>query len=469
MIRTIFGTCSVLLLCNIVVTNNSQAQTPPEKTFKMMQITHDAGGHTINNTQCFSPDDQWIVYDTRNNDSQNSATGFISMVNTHTAEVKELYHTQNQTSYGPGVGAATFSPTRNRVLFIHGIRNSNNNNPYGFTRRTGVAIDIADPFHPIFMDARNIISPFTPGALRGGTHAHTWSGDGEWISFTYNDYIIEQLGKTDSSMKDLRTVGVMVPGHAVKVPINAAGENNDGEMFAVVVAKVTDNPRPGSNEISKAFDEGWVGTKGYQKSDGSWQRRAIAFQGEIKNIDGTNKTEVFVLDMPDDLTKATPGFPLEGTDSSRPNVPAGIIQRRLTYSHNGILGPRHWLRTTADGKIIAFLSKDNNGIIQVFGVSPNDGQITQLTFNAHSVQGPFNFSPDGKQLAYLSENSVYVTDINTGKSRQITPTYPEEERPAGGVAWSNNGGMIAFNKYAMDDKTHKYFLQIFLLKVNASL
>jgi hypothetical protein len=31
------------------------------------------------------------------------------------------------------------------------------------TRRTGVAIDIEKPFHPIFMDARDITPPFTPG------------------------------------------------------------------------------------------------------------------------------------------------------------------------------------------------------------------------------------------------------------------------------------------------------------------
>ena len=466
--RNIFPVCTLAQLCSMVIISYGQAQGLPE-TFKLMQITQNQGGYTIYNTQCFSPDDQWIVYYTHNKDSLISSTGCISMLNTHTAEIKELYHTQNQTSDGPGVGAASFSPMCSRVLFIHGIRNANKNNPYGFTRRTGVAIDIADPFHPIFMDARNIISPFTPGALRGGTHAHTWSGDGQWISFTYNDYIMEQLGKADPSVKDLRTVGVMVPGHAVNVPMDSAGENNNGEMFAVVVAKVTENPRPGSNEISKAFDEGWIGTKGYQKSDGSWQHRAIAFQGEVKNTDGTNKTEVFVLDMPDDLTKATPGFPLEGTISSRPNVPEGVIQRRLTYTHNGILGPRHWLRTTADGKIIAFLSKDDNGIIQVFGVSPNDGKISQLTFNAHSVQGPFNFSPDGKQLAYLSDNSVYITDINTGKSKQITPCYPEEERPAGGVVWSNNGEMIAFNKFVKDGKTGKYFLQIFFCRRQAQL
>lgn len=453
------------VLCIIATSNACPAQDIFHKQFKPMQLTHNSSGHTIHNTQCFSPNDEWIVYDTRNVDSMIGSTGSIAMVNTETGEIRELYHTKNQTVYGPGVGAVTFSPTHNSVLFIHGIRNAVKTKPYSATRRTGLAIDIANPFHPIFMDARNIISPFTRGALRGGTHAHTWSADGKWISFTYNDYIIQQLSKTDSSLKDLRTVGVMVPGHPVKVPGDAGGENNDGEMFAMVVAKVKENPAPGSDEISKAFDEGWIGTKGYQKADGSWQHRAIAFQGEVKNADGTNKTEVFVVDLPEDLTKATPGFPLEGTASSRPNVPAGVLQRRITYSKNGVAGPRHWLRTTSDGKLVAFLSNDKNGIVQIFGVSPNGGNISQLTFNAHSVQGTFNFSPDGKLLAYLCDSRIYISDLKTGASRQITPRNSNEEQPTGGVVWSHNGKMIAFNKYVID-KSGKAFLQIFLLNAN---
>jgi hypothetical protein len=442
----------------------SQPSILSSDKFKVMQLTHDTVGHTIHNTQCFSPDDQWIVYDTRNHDTLIASTGSISMVNTQTGEIRELYHTSHQTMYGPGVGAATFSPARNRVIFIHGVRNSNESNPYGFTRRTGVAIDIAKPFHPIFMDARDINSPFTAGALRGGTHAHNWSGDGKWISFTYNDYVIRQLEKQDSSVKDLRTVGVMVPGHPVQVPYDPSEENNSGEMFSVVVAKVTENPRRGSDEIDKAFDEGWVGRKGYQKSDGKWQRRAIAFQGEVIKNDGTKKTEVFLLDLPNNLTKASPGQPLEGTATSRPNVPSGVTQQRITNTVNGIEGPRHWLRCTPDGKIIGFLAKDDKEIIQIFGVSPNGGKITQLTFNNYSIQGPFNFSPDGKSLAYLADNNVFVTDLKTGKSKRLTHQSSTDEQVMGSVVWSNNGKMLTFNKYVKDDKTGKVFLQIFLIK-----
>ncbi|HEX5154665.1 MAG TPA: DUF3748 domain-containing protein [Parafilimonas sp.] len=429
-----------------------------------MQLTYDNGGHTIHNTQCFSQDDKWIVYDTRNNDAMIAGTGSISMVNTQTGEIRELYHTKHQTLYGPGVGAATFSPAADRVIFIHGIRNADKNNPYSFTRRTGVAIDIAKPFQPIFMDARDITPPFTPGALRGGTHAHTWSADGKWISFTYNDYIMQQLEKKDPSVKDLRTVGVMVPGHPVAVPHNLSEENNSGEMFSVAVAKVTENPRPGSDEIDKAFDEGWIGSKGYKKSNGEWQHRAIAFQGEVTNPDGTKKTEIFVLDLPEDLTTAGPGRLLQGTISSRPEVPAGITQRRITNAANRIEGPRHWLRCTPDGSLIAFLSKDEKGIIQLFGISPNGGKISQLTFNDYSIQGPFNFSPDGAYVAYLADNSVFVTEIKTGTSKRLTPPVYNEENLTGPVVWSNHGFMLAFNKYIKDKKTGNLYLQLFIIK-----
>lgn len=458
-----FKFCLLFAVCFPVLSGYSQSSFFTNDQFNTMQLSHGKGGHTIHNTECFSPDDQWIVFDTRNNDTLIGSTGNISMINTHTGVLRELYHTKHQTIYGPGVGAATFSPTANHVIFIHGIQNADKNNPYGFTRRTGVAIDIAKPFHPIFMDARDITPPFIPGALRGGTHAHNWSGDGKWISFTYNDYIMQQMEKKDSAVKDLRTIGVMVPGH-VHVPYDASEENNSGEMFSVVVSKVIQNPQPGSDEIDKAFDEGWIGVNGYQKSDGSWQHRAIAFQGEITNADGTKKTEVFVVDMPEDLTKARPGKPLEGTATSRPNVPEGVSQRRLTYTTNGIQGPRHWLRCTPDGKLIAFLSKDNNDVIQLFGVSPNGGKITQLTFNPYSVQGPFNFSPDGKYLAYLADNSVFVTDVKTGNSKRLTQRSSIEEPVVGSVVWSNHGAMLAFNKYVKDHKTNEVFLQIFIIK-----
>ena len=232
--------------------------------YKERQLTSGPQGHTINPSQVFSDNDQWIVFDTRNDDTGIGKTGSIGMVNTHSGETRELYHTKNQTDFGPGVGAAAFSPVDKRVLFLHGIRNADSEKPYDLTRRTGIAVDIDHPGIPLFMDARNIVAPFTPGALRGGTHAHSWSADGKWISCTYNDYVLQQLSKTDSSVKDLRVVAVIAPFGKVSVPVNGE-ENNNGEMFAAVVTRVTADPKPGTDEIDRAFDETWIGKNGYQK------------------------------------------------------------------------------------------------------------------------------------------------------------------------------------------------------------
>lgn len=449
---------SALICFNFVYCTNAQKEG--NMHFKESQLTHDKYGHFLNSTQVFSPDDKWIVYDTRNDDGGIGVTGTIEMVNVETGEIKQLYKTTNQTKFGPGVGAVTFNPKVDTVLFIHGIRNADEKKPYGFARRTAVAVDINKPMEPIFMDARNITAPFTPGALRGGTHAYAWSGDGEWICFTYNDYVIEQLAKTDSTVKDLRTIAIMAPGK-VSIPADTGLENNSGEKFSVVVADVKENPAPGSDEIDKAFDEGWVGKNGYKKKDGTRQNRAIAFQGNVKNNQQQTIAEVFIADIPDDVTKALPGKPLEGTSATRPNVPAGVTQRRLTFTEKGIVGPRHWLKSTGDGSLIFFLTKDENGIVQIYTVSPNGGEPQQISFNEFSVDGPINVSPDDQYISYIADNSVFITNIKTHQSFRLNAAE-KDAYPFGAVIWSNDGKLLAFNR-KLKQADGAYY-QIFILR-----
>ncbi len=416
--------------------------------YKEIQLTQGAAGHCLNSTQCFSPDDHWIVFDSRNEDTQIGSTGTIAMVHTGTGEIRTLYRVPGQTAYGPGVGAATFSPVADRVLFIHGISNAGKDNPYSVTRRTGVAIDIAHPQKPVFLDARDVVAPYTNGALRGGTHAHTWTADGEWISFTYNDAVAEP---------GLRTVGIMVPGRQVIVSPDEKGENHDGEMFAMLVVPVVARAAPGSNEVEKAFDETWIGS--------SKNRRAIAYQGNVRDENGHLKTEIFIAGIPSDLLELLTQMDLRGTSTSLPVVPDMITHRRLSFTEKGVSAtPRHWLRSNADGSQIAFLMEDNKGHIQLFGVSPVDGKVTQFTSHGFSIQGPFNFSPDGKMLAYTADNSVFITDVVSGKTERITAKTEDDGRPVGSVNWSNNGKMLCYNRYT--DAADGRFLQVFLLRLD---
>lgn len=161
------------------------------KNRESVQLTNSKKGHMLHHNGVFSKNNQWIVFDTRNDETKIGETSEIGIVNPYTREEKIIYHTYKPTKYGPGVGGASFSPKEDSVIFIHGLSTANKEKPYGFTRRTGVAVDLNKPFEPIFMDARDITFPYIAGSLRGGTHSHCWSPDGRLISFTYNDEFVD--------------------------------------------------------------------------------------------------------------------------------------------------------------------------------------------------------------------------------------------------------------------------------------
>src|SRR5207249_8992573 len=121
--------------------------------------------------------------------------------------------------------------------------------------------------------------------------------------------------------------------------------NRDSDYFTVLATRTTPNPKPGSDEISKAYEEGWVGDKGYVRADGSRQRRALAFQGNVLTTGHQTVPEVFIVDLPEDVTIPGDG-PLAGTPTRMPYPPKGAVQRRLTFTTErkfpGLQGPRHW-------------------------------------------------------------------------------------------------------------------------------
>ena len=135
------------------------------------QITNDLSyNHDLDNNDNFSPDNHWLVYDTRTEEGGIAASAKIEKVNVETGEKKVLYVLSNNAEWGPGAGAVSYSPVDNSVVFIHGLMSLTKENPYQQWRRTGVIINDAAPNVPVFMDARDITPPYTKGALRGGTH-----------------------------------------------------------------------------------------------------------------------------------------------------------------------------------------------------------------------------------------------------------------------------------------------------------
>src|SRR4026209_2799093 len=76
------------------------------------KITDRATGHILTNTNVWSPDGRWIVYDTRSDPAGEKFDGHtIEIVNVDKGEVRELYRSRN----GACCGVATFSPKADKV------------------------------------------------------------------------------------------------------------------------------------------------------------------------------------------------------------------------------------------------------------------------------------------------------------------------------------------------------------------
>lgn len=419
-----------------------RAMNPVER-----QVTRGPGGRILTNIGVWSADGEWIVYDTRSGPSGETFDGpRIEMVRVSTGEVRVLYEARN----GAHCGVATFHPAENRVVFILGPEHPTPDWEYGMYHRQGVVVDAARPGAAVNLDARDLTPPFTPGALRGGSHVHVWAPTGDWVSYTYEDHILAQFAEeTDAHEANLRNVGVSVPGRPVTVD-RGHPRNQDGTHFSVLVTRATGRPRPGSDDIRKAFEEGWVGTRGYVRSDGGRQERALAFQGHVLTTGGETIAEVFLADLPADLTRPGDG-PLAGTETRRPCPPRGVVQRRLTRTadrkHPGIQGPRHWLRTSPDGARIGFLMKDDEGVVQLWTVSPNGGAPLQVTRNPWSVASAFTWSSNGRWVAHVLDNSVCVTEVETGRTRRLTPRSEDAAAPRPeACVFSPDGRWIAYGR-----------------------
>ena len=404
------------------------------------QLTSAPQGHVLTNIGVWSPDSRWIVYDTRSADHVFDGTR-IERVDVETGRVETLYSAAD----GATCGVVTWHPTEPRVVFIHGPERPVPAWNYGPTRRRGAIVDARFPGVARPLDAMNYAPPFTPGALRGGSHVHVFSPDGGAVSSTYEDEVLARLGTSGSHDINQRTIGVTLLGAGRNVNVaRSHPRNHDGDGFTVVVARTVNRPRPGSDEISRAFEECWVPRPGGP--------RTLAFLGNVTAADGREHAEVFRVELPADLTVPADGGSLEGTTTRRPAPPRGTVQRRLTFTSSRkfpgvVTAPRHWLRAVPDGSAIAFLMKDDAGEPQLWTVSPAGGEPRQVTRNPAGVSSAFSWSPEGRRIAHVMDGSVCVTDVATGATKRLTLRAEGETAPlALACVFSPDGRRIAFQR-----------------------
>ncbi|KOY61609.1 biopolymer transporter Tol [Photorhabdus heterorhabditis] len=424
--------------------------------FQERQITFDNRSHQLTNINVWTPDSQWLVYDVRPHGA--SFTGLtIEKIHAYSGKTEIIY----QAKEGAHVGVVTVSPTEPvRYAFIHGPEFPDEQWHYDFHHRRGVIVSEDLPRKAVTLDAMDITAPYTPGALRGGSHVHVFSPDGSRLSFTYNDHVMHEL---DPAL-DLRNIAVAVPLKSVESSKRHPREH-DGSYFSVVVSSTTPQPEPGSDEINRAYEECWVGQAGYRKEDDRWQRWALAFIGDtISPETGKKVPEVYIVDLPEqDADYAIAGEkPLEGTETTLPAPPAGVKQRRLTFTNHKrwpgvVINPRHWLRASPDGEQIGFLMKDDNSIIQLWTISPNGGELCQITKSNYGIQSAFSWDRSGQYVVFICDNSVMWCDVQNSQMQRLTKRT-EKAPAADAVVISPDSCHVAFMR-EVDG-----YMQIFLVE-----
>lgn len=447
--------------------NQISVNPTPNPNAQEKQLTQGLQGHFLNHRQAFSPDGEWLAFDGRTDDPKMGENDLIGMVHIQTGEVKELYRVPNQQAYGPGSGAVSFNPKRKEVAFIRGLLSASAAQPYHFTRRSAMGLNLENPEAPVLsnLDARDITAPFTPGALRGGSHAYSYTADGDWLSYTYNDAVLEMTAKANPAVKDIRTVAFMVRGKGVEVQPELVGQEFSGANFSVIAAEVVPFPKPGTDEIQKACEEAWVGKDGYTKANGERVFRALAYLGDVLGKDGNVVTEVFVTDIPKDWEKSLPDTDLVGSETRMSQMPRAFVQRRLTHTSEGkfpgVQGPRHWLKSSQNGDRIFFYGKDGDGIVQLFSVSPAGGEPVQVTHNGFSPDTAFSLSPDDQWIAFGYQNRVYLTEVASGKTFPVGGEPQSHHSEICNFNWSYSGQTLVYNRKVSEGG--RAFFQVFTM------
>ncbi len=368
----------------------------------MKQITFAPRHHQLTNINTWTPDGQWLVFDVR--PSGASFTGeTIERVNVQTGAVEVIY----RATEGAHVGVVTVSPVAEKYVFIHGPEHPDAQWHYDFHHRRGVVVEKGRAKN---LDAMDITAPYTCGALRGGTHVHVFSPNGQFVSFTYNDHVLHER---DPAL-DLRNVGVAAPFGPV-TPHGHHPREYGSSHWCVLVSRTTPAPRPGSDDINRAYEEGWVGNQ------------ALAFIGDTLSLKGEKVPELFIVDLPQHEAgwKQSGADALAGTENTLPAPPAGVVQRRLTFTHQRAFPglatlPRHWVRANPQGTSIAFLMRDDAGVIQLWLISPAGGEPQQLTHNHTDIQSAFNWHPSGKWLGFVLDGRIACCDAQRGEVAFLT-------------------------------------------------
>jgi WD40 repeat protein len=83
--------------------------------------------------------------------------------------------------------------------------------------------------------------------------------------------------------------------------------------------------------------------------------------------------------------------------------------------------------------------------VQLWTISPNGSEPRQVSHNPTDIASTFTWSPDGRRIAHVSDGSVCVTEVQSGRTLRLTAKVIDESRPRPeACVFSPDGRSIAY-------------------------
>jgi hypothetical protein len=479
--------------------SSSSSQSRNDYPKEIQLTTSKECNKIVSNAYAFDSNSEHICFDIRSHLGGHVFDGDrIQVVNIQTKEVKTVLQTVNEAK----CGVALFHPFDENILCcIVGPQHPTKEWDYAAHHRRGYVVDLNDSAQretngkqisrqSSNLEARDLISPFTKGALRGGTHVHAFSPDGALVSMTYEDAILADSKDENVSKRNARNIAVTIHKDIVKIDKSRNDRNVSGG-FTVCVTETTPEPKRGSDEISRAYEDCWMDS------------RTLSFLGDCRDEKGDILTELFVVELPRDVEKLKEEDDdddngggeeeeeekrlLQGTLTSYPKPPKSVKQRRVTRSSGCQGSVRFWPRANpADPNTICILLRDDDDKnatsresssasasssgFQLHLVDATTGAIEKLSSlrDGEHVNSAFSWSPNGAFICFAtSANRVartFAAGERKGQTEYLTPPITTNAHAGNDVirpecvCVSPNGKYVCFVKTIVEDDVNQIFV-----------
>jgi Tol biopolymer transport system component len=149
---------------------------------------------------------------------------------------------------------------------------------------------------------------------------------------------------------------------------------------------------------------------------------------------------------PDGKSFAFVGHQVEAEAKTAANIftisASGGKARRLTSDSDQVAyGPVVW---SPDGKYIAFYSEEGSENVKIKLVPVSEGPARVLVdgLKSYHDETGLAWSPDGKELAYITNDRIWKSSLESGRSQELKTGLDAVHL---GIAWSPDGSTIAFS------------------------